>query len=116
MTDDLGPGEMLGDGLADVFEPFLMAATGLAADRQDDDAAALLGGRTRVDVRFSDAPITSVGSHARASVEILVHLPPPLARRATEDVCRRAATLIDQAACGDGYHVRRLRVAADPAR
>ena len=52
MTGDFAPGVMPDEGLSATFAPYVMVAAGMAADRGEDDAAALLGDPGDLEVVF----------------------------------------------------------------
>lgn len=106
MTDDLGPGEELADDLSTFFDAYRIPASGLAADRGESDAAALLDGATRIEARFADFPITSAGGQSMASVEVTLHVPAEVADRAGTDTPATITHLLNEVVEPDGYRVR----------
>ncbi len=114
MAGDLGPGEFRSDDLTAVFEPHLLSAAGLAAEEQDDEAAALLRERLGVEVRFADMPITAAGDQLLAAVDVVLMLPESLARRVTDGDRQRVADLLNKVAGPDGYHVRAVQTITSP--
>lgn len=106
MTDDLGPGEEFADDLSTFFDAYRIPASGLAADRDAGDAAALLDGATRIDARFADFPITSAGGQSMASVEVTLHVPAALADQATAATPATITGLLNEVVEPDGYRVR----------
>jgi selenophosphate synthetase-related protein len=114
MTGDLGPGEFRSDNLTAVFEPYLLSAAGLAAEEQDNEAAALLRERLGVEVRFADMPITAAGGKPLAAVDVVLMLPESLARRVADGDRQRLADLLNEVAGPDGYHVRAVQTIRSP--
>ncbi len=109
MTGDLGPGEMRADELATVFEPYLMSAAGLAAERQHESAAALLNDYDHVDVALADAPITASQGDARVAVDVVLTVA-DLPGGPEADAARRGvADQLNEVAAADGYRVRTVR-------
>jgi hypothetical protein len=113
MTDDLGPGAEFADDLSTFFDAYRIPASGLASERDADEAAALLGGATRVDARFADFPVTSSGGQSMASVEVTLHVPSALADQATAQTPVTIAELLNQVVQPDGYRVSEVVIASD---
>jgi hypothetical protein len=112
MTGDLGPGENRSDDLSAVFVPYVAAAAGLAVERDDDQAAAVLGHLDRVEVRLGDAPVTAAAGQTRLGVEVVLHVSDDVPEDAERD--QRLIELLDQTAQPDGYRVRRVEVRGEP--
>ncbi len=108
MTDDLGPGSMISDDLSAIFAPYVIAAAGLAVERGDDRAAAVLTEAEQADVSFTDAPVTVTGGEAKAMVDVVLTAPPDTLADTDEAVLERLADLFNEVVDADGYRVRRV--------
>lgn len=111
MTGDLGPGRTDPEDLGAVFEPYLVAAAGRAADAGDDSLATLLRDASGAEVTFADPPVTSVEGDAQVAVDVTVRV--PAADGVDESTERRLADALSEVAAADGYHVRHCRVVSD---
>ena len=108
MTGDFGAGVIPAGGLSATFAPYVMVAAGVAADRGEDDAAALLGDPGDVEVVFSDHPVTAHGDLMLVAVDVTLHTP----REASDGLPERLAGLLSETAQPDGYCVRRVQLQA----
>ena len=108
MSGDFGAGVMPVEGLSATFAPYVMVAAGLAADRGEDDAAALLGDPGHVEVVFSDNPVTAHGDQMLVAVEVTLHTD----HEAADDLPQRLAGLLSETSQPDGYCVRRVQLQA----
>lgn len=115
MTGDLGPDQPPASDLSVQFEPYVVAAAGLAAEQGDEHVTALLGELSGFDARLSDAPVTSAQGQAYASVDLTLHLPPSYAGDRDEVIAGRIAELLNEVAAGDGYRVRNVTVEVSAA-
>ena len=110
MTGDLGPdvappaGAPL-DELSGTFDAYLVPATGLASEIGDDEAVNALTHVAQVHAAFADPPITQVGEHSRAVVEVTLR-----GSEGDESLEVRVASLLDQVAAADGFHVGRVHL------
>lgn len=106
MSGELDAGVMPDQGLSATFAAYVMVAAGLAADRGQDDAAALLGNPGVVEVVFSDNPVTAHGDQMLVAVEVTLRTDTD----AIDGLAERLAGLLSECAQGDGYCVRRVRL------
>ena len=105
MTGDLGPDVAPVDELTGTFDAYLVPATGLASELGDDEALTILTSVAEVHAAFGDPPITQVGEHSRAVVEVTLR-----GAEGDEDLAVRVASLLDQVAAADGFHVRSVHL------
>ena len=108
MTDDLGPGSMISEDLSAIFAPYVIAAAGLAVERGDDRAAAVLTGAEGAQVSFSDTPVTSTGGEARAMVDVALAAPDDVLATADDALRQRLVDLLNEVVDEDGYRVRQV--------
>lgn len=106
MSGDLGPDVLPTADLTTVFESYMMVAAGMAADRQDEEAAGALAEADDISVRFSDHPLTTHGDGLRAAVEVTLSY----RGNHSDNLAKRLAGLLTEAAHTDGYAVRAVRL------
>lgn len=113
MTDDLGPGSMISDDLSAIFAPYVIAAAGLAVERGEDRAAAVLTQAARADASFSEAPVTSTGGEARALVDVALTVPADVLADTDDALRERLTELFNEVVDHDGYRVRQVATEGD---
>jgi hypothetical protein len=104
MTDDLGPGELHSDDPGAIASTYVMAAAGLAAERDDDEARSVLDAVENVEANLAEQPVA--GNAVLLDVTLYVSGEPD----ATPAVRRRIGDLLTYAAKDDGFRVRHLDV------
>lgn len=104
MTDDLGPGELRSDGPGALASSYVVAAAGLAAERDDDEARRVLAAVEGVEADLAEQPVA--GTAVLLDVTLHVSGEPDM----SPAVRQRIAGMLTHAANDDGFRVRHLDV------